>query len=93
MQFARASTRTVDPSAANSRARGTLLRGIVALAVAWLAWLYWFSRAALLTLAAVGVGVAILVAVRTARQFFRSGHGLFRQFGLRVLLTLARRMV
>ena len=68
-------------------------RGLFALAVAWLAWFYWFSRAALLTIATIAAGFVFLMLVRTALRMLRAGGGVYRQFCLRLLLSLARRVV
>lgn len=73
--------------------RRVLKRGVVALAFAWLAWFYWFSRAALLTIITVAVGVVLFLGFRTALRMLQAGGGIYRQFCLRLLLSLARRMV
>lgn len=67
--------------------------GIIALAAAWLAWLYWFSRAALLVSVTLAAGLLIWLSVRWAYRTLSGGRDLFRHLGLRVLLTLARRLV
>ena len=68
-------------------------RGVVALAFAWLAWFYWFSRAALLTIITIAVGVVLFLGFRTALRMLQAGGGIYRQVCLRLLLSLARRMV
>ncbi len=68
-------------------------RGLVALAIAWLAWFYWFSRAALLMIVTAVVGLILFLLLRTGLRMLQAGGGVYRQFCLRLLLSLARRVV
>ena len=63
------------------------------MAIAWLAWFYWFSRAALLTIATVATGYILLLLFRTSVRMLQAGGGVYRQLCLRLLLSLARRVV
>jgi hypothetical protein len=67
--------------------------GIVALAIAWLAWMYWFSRAALLAMATLAVGLLLLLAIQLAYRMLRTGESLYRHLSLQLLLSLARRLI
>lgn len=86
-----------NPQGANppstAERRRAVQRGLLALAVAWLAWFYWFSRAALLTIATVAAGLVLLLLFRTTLRMLRAGGSVYRQLCLRLLLSLARRVV
>ena len=67
--------------------------GLIALTVGWLAWFYWFSRAALLAIVTLTVAVALFLAIRSAYRVAQMGSGFYRNFCLRLLFSLARRIV
>lgn len=78
---------------ATAERRRAMQRGLLALAVAWLAWFYWFSRAAILAIATVAAGLILLLLVRTTLRMLQAGGGVYRQLCLRLLLSLVRRVV
>jgi hypothetical protein len=68
-------------------------QGLIALTIGWLAWFYWFSRAALLAIVTLTLAFALFLALRSAYRVTQAGSGIYRTFCHRLLLSLARRIV
>lgn len=68
-------------------------RGLIALAIGWLAWFYWFSRAALIAVATLAVAFVLFLALRSTYRLLQTGSGVYRHLWLRILFSLARRIV
>lgn len=74
--------------------QGRVVRhGLIALAVGWLAWFYWFSRAALLTTIAVAVLFVLFLSLHSTYRLIRAGSEFYRNVALKLLLSLARRVL